>query len=253
MGKSAEDWHLRFEQQAEWTGQARGYLLRKIRRRWRARILEAGCGTGAITRRLHRETRGRVYGLDINSAFLALAKKIDPDTRFTAGDAASLPYASCMFDAVVCHFFLLWIAKPAKVLEEMARVTRPGGLVMAFAEPDYGGRIDAPPELEALGRHQADSLRRQGAATNRGRELAQLFCAAGLEAVETGVLGGQWRKRSGGDQEIEAEWLLLEDDLAGSLPRAELRRLKEVNARAWEEGNRVLYVPTFYAVGEVHG
>jgi hypothetical protein len=98
---------------------------------------------------------------------------------------------------------------------------------------------------------QAESLRRQGAAPCRGRELAELFNTAGLAEVETGVLGGQWRRGSCSAQEIEAEWETLEEDLEGMLPPAELARLKQANAGAWAEGSRVLFVPTFYAVGKV--
>lgn len=253
IDRSAEEWHLRFEQQAGWTSKARSYLLQKTRTRWRGRILEVGCGTGAITRRLNSETpvQTRVYGLDIDRDFLRLAKIKDTKTRFCAGNGIALPYASGIFDAAVCHFFLLWIPRPEQALAEMVRVTRSGGQVMAFAEPDYGGRIDAPAELEALGRLQAEALRLQGSAPNRGRELAQLFHAVGLEEVESGVLGGQWRKQSRGAWEIEAEWQVLEKDLGRMLPAEELLHLKEVNASAWENGSRVLYVPTFYAVGSV--
>ncbi len=188
MGRSAEDWHRRFQQQAGWTRQARAYLLGKARLGWRGRILEVGCGTGAITTLLHKETRQRIYGVDINREFLRLAAANDLQTRFSAGNGLSLPFASGCFDLAVCHFFLLWITQPDWAIAEMARVTRPGGWVLAFAEPDYGGRIDAPAELERLGSLQAESLQKQGAATNRGRELATLFQGVGLTHVETGVI-----------------------------------------------------------------
>lgn len=250
MGRSAEEWHRRFQQQAGWTRHARAYLLSKVRPGWRGRILEVGCGTGAITGLLHKETRQRIYGVDINSDFLRLAMVNDPQTRFSAGDGLALPLASACFDLAVCHFFLLWTAQPDRAITEMVRVTRPGGWVLAFAEPDYGGRIDTPIDLARLGSLQAESLQKQGAAINRGRELAMLFQNAGLTHVETGVLGGQWQKRSN-LEEIEAEWAILEDDLGGMIPTDELRRLKEVNTKAWEQGSRVLFVPTFYGMGKV--
>jgi SAM-dependent methyltransferase len=250
MGRSAEDWHRRFRQQAGWTSQARTYLLGKARLGWRGRILEVGCGTGAITTLLHIETRLRIYGVDINREFLRLAAVNDPQTRFCAGDGLALSFARGSFDLAVCHFFLLWIARPDLAIAEMARVTRPGGWVIAFAEPDYGGRIDAPADLERLGDLQAESLRKQGAATNRGRELAALFQGAELTHVETGVLGGQWQKRGNLD-EIEAEWAILEEDLDGMIPTEDLRRMKEVNGKAWDQGSRVLFVPTFYGMGKV--
>jgi ubiquinone/menaquinone biosynthesis C-methylase UbiE len=248
MTRSPEEWHQRFIQQAGWTSQARAYLLRKSRLGWRARILEVGCGTGAVTQRLNQETRKRIYGVDFNRTYLRLAAANDPQTRFCTGDGLALPYASGAFDAVVCHYFLLWIDQPAAALAEMTRAARPGGSVIALAEPDYAGRVDAPPELEVLGRLQAEALRHQGAETSRGRQLAALFQNAGLAKVESGVMGGQWQKRNDA-QEIRGEWDVLAAELEGMLDAAELRRLEQVNIVAWQAGQRVLFVPTFYAMG----
>jgi len=74
----------------------------------------------------------------------------------------------------------------------MARITRPGGAVLALAEPDYGGRIDYPIKLAQMGKWQIESLRLQGADPLMGRKLATIFNSAGFDSVETGVLGGQW-------------------------------------------------------------
>jgi hypothetical protein len=119
---------------------------------------------------------------------------------------------------------------------------------MALAEPDYGGRVDAPQLMEAVGRLQSESLRRQGAEPNMGRRLAGMFHVAGLAEIETGVLGAQWQDRSS-PQDRAAEWDVLESDLRGLISPAELERLRQVNESAWEDGSRVLFVPTFYAVG----
>ncbi len=44
---------------------------------------------------------------------------------------------------------------------------------------------------------------------------------------------------------------MLEEDLDGMISTEDLRRLKKVNAKAWDEGSRVLFVPTFYGMGKV--
>ncbi len=248
MQRSAEEWHNRFIQQAGWTGPTRRYLLRKARLGWRSRILEVGCGTGAVTARLNAETHSRVYGLDIDRDFLRFAAQNSAKTRLCAADGLSLPFASGAFDATACHFFLLWIAQVEQALAEMVRVTRPCGAVLAFAEPDYGGRIDFPDELAAAGRLQAESLRRQGAEPARGRQLAGLFHAAGLSDVETGVIGGQWHKKTN-PAEVAAEWAVMQDDLEDTLSQQELQHLEQRNAKAWDQGERVLFVPTFFALG----
>ena len=248
MPRSPDEWHARFEQQATWTEQVRGYLLGQIGLSSGDRVLEVGCGTGAITARLGRATPARVHGLDINPAFLQLARRADRRARFCAGDALRLPYPSGAFAAVVCHFLLLWLPDPAAALREMARVTRIGGAVTAFAEPDYGGRIDYPPELAELGQMQSAALRQQGAEPLMGRQLAGLFHGAGLAGIETGLLGGQWQGPPSPRQH-ESEWATLEADLEGTLPPTRMADLRRLDAQAWQSGERVLFVPTFYAIG----
>jgi hypothetical protein len=134
----------------------------------------------------------------------------------------------------------------------MRRVTRPGGWVLALAEPDYGGRVDYPEALIPLGVLQEAALSRQGAQTRLGRRLAALFHDAGLAEIETGVLGGQWREAPS-PQEQAQEWAVLKADLAGDLPTLELARLRQLDQQAWARGERVLFVPTFYAMGRLSG
>ena len=154
------------------------------------------------------------------------------------------------FDIALCHFLLLWVADPRQVIAEMRRVVRPGGYVLALAEPDYGGRIDYPPEFAALGRLQAEALRRQGADPDLGRKLSALFHEAGLKLVETGVLGGQWSGMPN-PQDNELEWQVLEADLGDSIDKTQFNRLRALDAAAWQRGARLLFVPTFYAWGVV--
>ncbi len=133
----------------------------------------------------------------------------------------------------------------------MARVTRPSGAVLALAEPDYGGRVDFPEELGQLGVWQMESLRTQGADPLMGRKLARVFRQAGLYSVETGALGGQWSGAP--DWEAwESEWSVLESDLKNKPSLSEkLGFLKRLDKSAYEKGERVLFVPTFYAWGRV--
>ena len=74
----------------------------------------------------------------------------------------------------------------------MRRVVQPGGWVAALAEPDYGGRIDYPDALAALGWKQAAAVHAQGADIYAGRKLAGWLGQAGLKDIQVGLLGGQW-------------------------------------------------------------
>jgi len=105
-----------------------------------ARVLEAGCGTGAVSRELAQWPQvGSVVGLDPSPVFLAKARELAaglPKLRFEEGDARVLPYESQAFDAVIFHTCLCHVPNAEKALEEAFRVLRPGGQVAVF-DGDY--------------------------------------------------------------------------------------------------------------------
>jgi SAM-dependent methyltransferase len=242
------DWHARFLQQAEWTRDLRAHLFGRARLDRAKSVLEVGCGTGAILGDL--PTPASVHGLDLEPARLVEARIHAPTAYFTCGDALHLPYPSVSFDITFCHFLLLWVRDPLQALLEMKRVTRRSGALLALAEPDYDSRVDCPGSLAPLGRWQAESLRRQGADPALGARLADLFQKAGIHLVETGPIqrGGT---RPPGPGERELEWKVLEADLAGIVPGRAIQRMKKLDEQAWQRGDRVLYVPTYFAYGLV--
>lgn len=244
---SPKNWHQRFVQQARWTRDLRAFLFPQAGLESAQRILDLGCGTGALLGELTSQTDGLVFGLDIQYKHLGLALE-NKQTLLTQGDAHQLPYLDNTFDICLCHFLLLWVQNPAQVLREMLRVTAPGGVVLALAEPDYGGRIDYPPELEILGDWQTEALQHQGADPHMGRKLAGLFAAVGLQDITSGVLGGQWNGAPSPD-ELALEWAVLGADLEETL--RDFESLRALDTKAWEDGERVLFVPTFYALGRV--
>lgn len=250
MMLSAEDWHARYRLQARWTHPLRRYLLPQAGMHEARRVLDVGCGTGALQTELVERGTGQVHGLDIDSKLLAEAARHDLGSIHTQADAHAMPYAAGSFDICLCHFLLLWVADPLQVLREMRRVTRLGGAVLVLAEPDYGGRIDFPPELAELGRMQTESLRQQGAEPLIGRRLMEFMSELRFENVEVGVLGAQWSS-SPEREVVDSEWDILRLDLAGQLSEAQLASLRQVDEEAWSRGSRVLYVPTFYAWGRV--
>jgi SAM-dependent methyltransferase len=241
---SASQWQREIERQERWTRKLRSHLYRRVNLWEKNRVLDVGCGDGLITSEIASRCRGRVTGADRSPLLLEAAQRRGiPSAR---GDAQALPFADGAFDLVLCHMLLLWVNEPGIAVLEMARVTAPGGTVMAMAEPDYGGRIDYPEDL-TLGPIISRTLQREGAHPRIGRRLRELFVNAGL-AVEVGVLCSEW-----GDEdlrrEFEADWSLLEATAEDLVAPGELEALKRRDLRALDEGIRVAVMPTFWAIG----
>ncbi len=251
MPDSPEAIHQRYLQQAGWTAAIRQQAFQRFRVDQAARILEVGSGTGAITTELRSSTHGTVIGLDRDRRVNEFARRSDPTAACVTGLGERLPLPDCSFDLVYCHFLLLWVEDPLLILAEMLRVTRPGGGVLCLAEPDYGGRVEYPESLTALGALQEQSLRARGADPRLGRRLRKLLHQAGLAQVQAGVLGGEWADARVGSTptQRDLEWQTLSNDLKGFSSPDDLRRLESEFARARQDGSHMLFVPTFYGWG----
>ena len=215
-------------------------------------ILEVGSGTGVIIGEISTRFPGLTFGLDIDPQANVFASDCNPQTCYVTGDGEQLPFPEDTFDTTLCHFLMLWVPDPGKIISEMARVTRPGGWVLALAEPDYGGRIDYPKELAEIGELQTEALAAQGTDPCIGRKVRDIFTRAGFLEVQVGVLGGEWTG-SPSKEELDSEWRTLASDLHGTLPNEMLANLRKTDLKAWSDGSRILYVPTFYACGRVAG
>ena len=241
------DWHKRYLQQALWTRDLRAYLFKQTGLNETSRVLEVGCGTGAILSEV--PDHPSLYGLDIDPEALAQCRMHAPSAFLARGDARKLPYLNESFDIIYSHFLLLWVDDPLQALLEMKRVAKTGAHVLAFAEPDYSSRIDQPRELIPLGQWQAESLRRQGADPGLGARLGDLFFRAGIELLETGTIQGAESRPSPADW--ETEWAVIEDDLAGLIPAEAVQKMKRLDEQARARGERELHVPTYFAWGRV--
>ena len=236
------NWHSRYLQQAAWTRDLRAYLFEQAGLANARRVLEVGCGTGAILCELNARS---LHGLDLEPASLAECRIHAPAVSLARGDGFSLPYADKSFDIAYCHFLLLWVNDPLQVVREMARVS---DVVLALAEPDYSQRVDEPAALKVLGEWQAESLRRQGANPSFGARLAETFHQAGINITETGPIQSGAVMRS--VEDWENEWAVIEADLDGWIPSVEIQKMKELDKVARSRNERTLHVPTFFAWGK---
>nr|WP_249798373.1 methyltransferase domain-containing protein [Bradyrhizobium zhengyangense] len=91
-------------------------------------VLDVACGTGVVARRLaERGHVGRLVGIDLNGAMLAVARAKSSDVEWTEGSALDLPFATRSFDLVLCQLGLQFFPDRPQALREMARVLRPSG------------------------------------------------------------------------------------------------------------------------------
>lgn len=103
-------------------------------------VLDVGCGVGITTVNLVRQYECRVLGVDYTPSIVSRAEArargehVEGQTAFQVGDAQCLPYANNVFDAVIAESVLSFVPDRQQAVDEMVRVTRPGGHV-AFTEP----------------------------------------------------------------------------------------------------------------------
>jgi ubiquinone/menaquinone biosynthesis C-methylase UbiE len=106
----------------------------------RATVLDVGCGTGVLTRRLARlPTVETVIGVDPAPALLERARDLAadvPNITFQEADGCSLPFSDEAFDVVVFDSTLSHVPAPGDALAEAHRVLRPFGSVAVF-DGDY--------------------------------------------------------------------------------------------------------------------
>jgi trans-aconitate methyltransferase len=108
------------------------------------RILDLGCGTGALTAELAR-SGAELTGVDRSPEMIAEARKKYPQLRFEVSDARALPFLA-EFDAVFSNAALHWIPEAESVIQGIARALKPGGRFLA----EFGGKGNVRKAVAAM-------------------------------------------------------------------------------------------------------
>lgn len=213
MGDESMARNLAFQAQAIWPQEQA--LFDRYALDGAPRILDLGCGTGEITRRLARRyPRAALTGVDILAGNLALARAanagLEARVHYETGDAFALAHADASFDLVVCRHLSQAVPEFPRVLDEIGRVLRPGGWLHLLSE-DYAmlrmprGAHDPDrfwvdvvlPYLESIGcdgrigRHSPPLLAARGY-----RDVAVDYVIVDTERVPRAIFGGilrAWR------------------------------------------------------------
>jgi SAM-dependent methyltransferase len=153
------------------------------------RVLDVGCGPGALTGVLvERAGADYVTAVDPSEPFVAAIRERFPAVAVHQTSAESLPFEDDRFDASLAQLVVHYMPDPIQGLREMRRVTRPGGIVAACVWDHAGGRgplglfwqvareLDpaAPDESRLPGVHDGD--------------LLALMEEAGLRSIEGATL-----------------------------------------------------------------
>jgi ubiquinone/menaquinone biosynthesis C-methylase UbiE len=155
-----------------------------------ARVLEVGCGTGAILRDLVTlvGSRGRVVGVDSSRNAVRAARILcrghgrPGQLTVRHADGVRLPFAADRFDATLAITVVLHVADPRAFTRELARVTRPGGRV-GLQDQDFGAVVASHPDRALTERILRGVVDRIYEEPFSGRRLPALLREAGLTDV----------------------------------------------------------------------
>ena len=149
------------------------------------RVLDVGCGPGALTAELvTRLGPAAVTAVDPSEPFVAAARARHPGVDVRQALAERLPFPDRSFDSALAQLVVHFMSDPIRGLAEMARVTKHGGVVAACVWDHAGshGPLNAFwRAAREVDRNVEDSSQLPGV---REGHLASLFRDAGLRHVE---------------------------------------------------------------------
>lgn len=152
-----------------------------------ARVIDVGCGPGGLTSELVRRVSATaVAAIDPSPPFVEACRARNPGVDVRVGVAEELPFPDDTFDAALASLVVGFMRDPEAGAREMARVTKPGGVV-AVCFWDLGRMPSISTFWDAANRVDRNSEHRSGDAGRFGRsagDLGGLLRAAGLADIE---------------------------------------------------------------------
>jgi ubiquinone/menaquinone biosynthesis C-methylase UbiE len=153
------------------------------------RVLDVGCGPGALTAELvARVEPHSVSAVDPSEPFVAAARERYPEVTVRQSSAEQLPFPDGEFDAALAQLVVHFMSDPVAGVTEMRRVTREDGVVAACVWDHDGGQGPLSPVWAAA--HELDPEVQDEARLTGSRQgdLTQVFASAGLREIEETAL-----------------------------------------------------------------
>jgi SAM-dependent methyltransferase len=161
--------------------------LAEVRRGQRA--LDVGCGPGALTAELVRRLGpDAVSAVEPSEPFVAAVRRRCPGVDVRRAGAERLPFGDGVFDVTLAQLVVHFMSDAVAGLREMARVTRPGGLVGACVWDHAGGKGPLTVFWQAVRELDPAAEDESGLAGAREGHLAELFGLAGLSGAQATTL-----------------------------------------------------------------
>ena len=153
------------------------------------RVLDVGCGPGALTSELVRRLGpANVTAVDPSESFVAAVQERYPGVDVSRCSAEQLPFEDQAFDAALAQLVVHFMADPVAGLREMARVTRTDGVVAACVWDHAGGGGPLSLFWDAAGELDPEVVNESQLAGAREGDLTRLFHEAGLREIEESSL-----------------------------------------------------------------
>ena len=154
-------------------------------------ILDAGCGTGVVTRAIakHPDVTGKIVGSDFSPALIETARQNAKDARldekisFRVDDIHSLGFENNTFDIIVAHTVFSHIDNPKSAVSELARVLKPDGIITIF-DGDYASINFAYPDDEFAKQVEAAFINIVANNPRIMRKLPLILSEAGLDVID---------------------------------------------------------------------
>ncbi|MGH8957566.1 MAG: class I SAM-dependent methyltransferase [Acidimicrobiia bacterium] len=153
------------------------------------RVLDVGCGPGALTAELAKRLgTAAIAAVDPSEHFVTAARVRLPEVDIRRASAEHLPFEDATYDAALAQLVVHFMTDPVGGLAEMGRVTRTGGVVAACVWDHAGEKGPLHTFWKAARQLEANINDESELAGAREGHLGELFRGAGLAAVEEGAL-----------------------------------------------------------------